>query len=49
MGTPQSFKVSARPALQHGELERAPIWARSVAKACHKAGARYAMGQAAVA
>ncbi len=46
---PESFKVSDRPTLRHGELERAPIWARSVAEACHEAGARHAMSQPAVA
>ena len=30
----ESFKVSSRPRLRYGELERAPIWARAVAEAC---------------
>ena len=46
---PESFRVSSRPALHDGELERAPIWAREVAKACHAGGARPAAAHPAVA
>lgn len=45
----ESFKVCSRPQLRHGELERAPIWARGLAAACHRANARHAMAQSAVA
>ncbi len=31
----ESFKVTQKPSLRYGELERAPIWARSVAEAVH--------------
>ena len=37
---PESFKVTSRPTLRHGELERASIWAREVAAACHADGPR---------
>jgi flavodoxin len=30
--SPESFKVTQKPDLRYGELERAPIWARSVAE-----------------
>ena len=43
--SPESFKVCSRPELRHGELERAPIWAREVAEACHAVTARHAMAQ----
>jgi len=46
---PESFKVSGKPSLFYGELERAPIWARKVAQAAHGAGARQAMAQPALA
>jgi flavodoxin len=46
---PESFKVSDQPRLIHGELERARVWARSVAAACDEAEARRAMAQPAVA
>ena len=46
---PESFKVSGKPSLFYGELERAPIWARKVAQAAHEAGAHHAMAQPAVA
>ena len=46
---PESFKVSGKPSLFYGEMERAPIWARKVAQATHEAGARHAMAQPAVA
>ena len=45
----ESFKVCDRPQLRHGELERAPIWARRVATSCHAETARHAMSQPAVA
>jgi hypothetical protein len=45
----ESFRVCDRPTLRHGELERAPIWARQVAEACHEATARHGMAQPAVA
>jgi flavodoxin len=47
--TSESFKVSSRPELRRGELERAPIWARQVAEAALEAGARHALVQPAVA
>ena len=46
---PESFKVGDQPRLRHGEIERAPIWARGVAGACHEAGAQEGMGQRAIA
>jgi len=46
---PESFKVGDRPRLLHGEIERAPIWARSVAQACHEDGSRHGMAQPAIA
>ncbi len=46
---PESFRVSGRPELRHGELERASTWAREVAEACHATGARHAMVHPAVA
>ncbi len=46
---PESFKVSDKPRLLYGELERAPIWARELAAACHEASARHGMTQPAVA
>ena len=46
---PESFRVCSRPELRWGEIERAPIWARKVAKAAHESGARHAMAQPAVA
>ncbi|MEX1297114.1 MAG: hypothetical protein AB1Z67_13195, partial [Candidatus Limnocylindrales bacterium] len=45
----ESFKVTDRPSLRHGELERAPIWARQVAEAAHESSARHSMAQPAVA
>lgn len=45
----ESFKVTGRPSLRHGELERAPIWARKVAEAVQEAGAGQTMGQPAAA
>jgi flavodoxin len=47
--SPESFKVCSRPQLRHGELERAPIWARELAAACHRVSARPALAQPAVA
>jgi flavodoxin len=46
---PESFKVTDKPSLRHGEIERAPIWARSLAQAAHEDSARQAMAQPAVA
>ena len=46
---PESFKVTDKPSLRHGEVERAPIWARSLAQAAHEDAARQAMAQPAVA
>ena len=46
---PESFRVSQVPRLRPGELERASIWARNVAEACHAAMAREAMAHPAVA
>lgn len=45
----ESFKVSSRPELRWGELERAPIWARSVARAWQESSASHAVSQPAVA
>lgn len=45
----ESFKVCSRPQLRHGELERAPIWARELAAACQRVSARQAMVHPAVA
>jgi flavodoxin len=45
----ESFKVCDKPQLRYGELQRAPIWARHVAEACHEAAVRHAMAQPAVA
>lgn len=45
----ESFKVSDKPSLRHGEFERAPIWARAVARAAHEATARQSMAQPAIA
>jgi len=45
----ESFKVSQRPALRPGELERAPIWVREVAEACRTATAGQAMAHPAAA
>lgn len=33
---PESFKVDRQPRLRYGELERAPIWARSLAEAVER-------------
>ncbi len=33
IAAPESFKVTPKPSLRHGELERAPLWARTVAEA----------------
>ena len=49
VAAPESFRVTGKPALRHGELERAPIWARHVAVAAHEASARQAMAHPAVA
>jgi flavodoxin len=46
---PESFRVDGKPTLRHGEVERAPIWARIVAQSAHEASARHAMSQPAVA
>ncbi len=46
--SPESFKVCSRPELRYGELERAPIWAREVAQACHATPARHAMAEPAI-
>jgi flavorubredoxin len=46
---PESFMVSSRPELRWGEIERAPIWARSVAEAAREASASPDMAQPAVA
>ena len=45
----ESFKVTDKPSLRHGEVERASIWAHEVARAAHKASARQAMAQPTVA
>ena len=31
----ESFKVTQKPSLRYGEIERAPIWARTVAEVVH--------------
>ncbi len=49
VSSPESFRVSSSPKLRHGELERAPIWARTVAEACHAERSRHAMSSPAVA
>ena len=41
---PESFKVNQRPRLLYGELERAPLWARSVAEAARQEPASPALG-----
>ncbi len=46
---PESFKVGEQPRLRHGEVERASVWARGLAEACHQAGGRSAMAQPAIA
>lgn len=46
--SPESFRVDSSPELRHGELERAPIWARQVAEACHASSSRHAMRSPAV-
>ncbi len=33
IASPGSFKVTPKPSLRHGELERAPLWARTVGDA----------------
>lgn len=48
VASPESFHVRSRPELCDGELERAPIWARKIASACHAAGSRHAMRSPAV-
>jgi flavodoxin len=45
----ESFRVTGKPSLRHGEIERAPIWARQVAEAAHATSARQAMARPAVA
>ena len=47
--SPESFRVSASPELCEGELERAPDWARAVARACHAERSRHAMASPGVA
>ena len=49
VASPESFRVSSRPELRPGELERAPAWARAVADACHAERSRHAMGSPAAA
>lgn len=46
---PESFRVSGQPRLRYGELERAAVWARQVAEACHADQARHTMAQPALA
>ena len=48
VGEPESFKVSGKPSLFYGELERAPIWARAIAQAAHAADGNATMAQPAV-
>ena len=45
VATSESFHVTSRPTLRYGELERAPIWAREVAAACHADRSRHAMAR----
>ncbi len=45
IASPESFKVTQKPSLRYGELERAPLWARMVAEAARAKPAHDGLAQ----